>query len=168
MMSQAEKHYVLPSLVTVFILFNCGMVKGAAQPRSFPLPVGLPTVGFGACPEVKVVTSFQTSLYLGDWYAAYANPTLFQSELTACSRARYSLNDDGTVGVFNSGQSAWGVYEEICGFAVQPDSDKGALAVQFFNDRAPENPDPNYNILATDYVSYATVYSCTDILGFMR
>ena len=87
--------------------------------------------------------------------------------MTACSRARYNLNDDMTVGVFNSGQSAWGVYEEICGFAVQPDPDKGALDVVFMRNRAPDEPDPNYNILATDYVSYATVYSCTDILGFM-
>ena len=158
-----------PLLITIW--FTCGMVHGSpllnAEPRSITLG-GRPTIDFGNCPQVQVVTSFQTSQYLGDWYAAYANPTSFQSELTACSRARYSLNDDGTVGVFNSGQSAWGVYEEICGFAVQPDSDKGALAVQFFNDRAPENPDPNYKILATDYVSYATVYSCTDILGFMR
>ena len=94
-----------------------------------------------------------------------------QSEDTSCSRARYSLNDDGTVGVFNSGTSAWGWYEEICGYAVQPNSDEGALAVQFFGvGSAPDNPTPNYNILATDYVSYATVYSCTDVLdlGILR
>ena len=80
-----------------------GPTQGAAKSRA-SLPVGLPTVDFGTCPEVKVVTPFTPALYTGDWYAAYANPTWFQSEATSCSRARYSLNDDGTVGVFNSGQ----------------------------------------------------------------
>ena len=46
--------------------------------------------------------------YLGFWYAAYTNPTWFQSEETSCSRAHYTLNDDGSIGVFNSGQDPRG------------------------------------------------------------
>ena len=62
------------------------------------------------------------------------------------------------------------MYEEICGYARQPNADEGALAVTFFANSGlvPETEEPNYHILATDYVSYSTVYSCTPILGFMR
>ena len=48
--------------------------------------------------------------YLGDWYAAYANPTWFQTEETSCSRARYTPNDDGSIGGFNSGEDQSGRY----------------------------------------------------------
>ena len=79
MLHQAMKH-------SIVILFSCGLVRGTpllnADPRSLT-PGGRPNIDFGTCPEVQVVTSFQTSQYLGDWYAAYANPTWFQSELTA-------------------------------------------------------------------------------------
>ena len=157
----------------IIVLFACGMVNGTplleTQSRSIT-PGGRPVIDFGDCPNIQVVTGFQTSQYLGEWYAAYANPTFFQSEKTACSRASYTSQGSNIVGVWNSGTSAWGVYEEICGFAVQPDSDKGELDVQFFATQAPDQPDPNYRILATDYVSYATVYSCSKFLGlgFMR
>ena len=157
----------------IIILFAFGVAYGTplqgTQSRSITLG-GFPVIDFEDCPSVQVVTGFQTSQYLGEWYAAYANPTFFQSELTACSRASYTNQGGNIVGVWNSGTSAWGVYEEICGFAVQPDSDKGELDVQFFATHAPDQPDPNYRILATDYVSYATVYSCSKFLGlgFMR
>ena len=125
------KHHATP-LIVIFVLFSCGLVHGTpmlnAEPRTVTLG-GRPNIDFGTCPEVQVVTSFQTSQYLGDWYAAYANPTFFQSELTACSRARYTLNDDGTVGVFNSGESSWGWYEEICGFASQPNAGTNCIKI---------------------------------------
>ena len=153
------------SIVLCVLSTTVGMV--IQEPRTLTLG-GRPNLDFGKCPEVRIVQNFQTDQFLGDWYASYANPTWFQSELTTCSRARYTLNNDGTVGVFNSGTNPSGKYEEICGFAAQPYPNEGALEVVFFSRKLPENPTPNYLILGTDYTSYATIYSCSQILGIFR
>jgi apolipoprotein D and lipocalin family protein len=70
--------------------------------------VGLSLVMVVACGPIAsvldppaVVPSVELSRYLGKWYEIAHYPTFFQAGC-ASSIAEYSLNADGTVGVFNS------------------------------------------------------------------
>ena len=42
--------------------------------------------------------------YQGDWFTQYTTPTSDQSPASSCQRARYTPNQDGTFGVWNTGQ----------------------------------------------------------------
>ena len=87
-------------------------------------------------------------------------PPTFQPDGTTCVRAQYGQRKDGTVSVYNSGTNPQGQFTEICGIAYQtePQKSPGDLAVQF-----PVSPmDGPYQVLDTDYYTYAVVFSCTD------
>ena len=120
----------------------------------------------GGCPKVHVVQDFNVTAFLGDWYTQYTSPYWFQSEDHTCQRARYNDNGDGTVGVFNTGGNPNGDYEEVCFFAAPAKGydGQGAFAVQGGGPNIPVWA--NYKVLSTDYTSYATVFTCLDLIFF--
>lgn len=83
--------------------------------------------------NVKVVTPFDLSRYLGKWYEIARLDHSFERDMNRVT-AQYSLNVDGSVNVLNRGfntkEQAW---DEAIGRAeLTQGPDKGALKVSFF------------------------------------
>ena len=69
---------------------------------------------------------------MGDWYQVRGIPTFFSPPGSNCIRARYGVNDDGTVSVYNVLNYPNGEFGEICGFAFAPNPEEpGDLEVHF-------------------------------------
>uniref|UniRef100_A0A182UP05 Apolipoprotein D n=2 Tax=Anopheles merus TaxID=30066 RepID=A0A182UP05_ANOME len=144
-------------------------------PRWAGIGVGLLTVllllgveaqvpGFGKCPKVPVVENFDTYAYLGRWYEQEKYPFFFELG-GKCITADYSLNPDGTIGVLNTQKnSITGNENSIVGSARIVQSAR--LAVRFPS--APFNVEAPYWVVGTDYKTFAVVYACSDLRGFIN
>lgn len=124
----------------------------------------LPFLGVACSSSDDIVTTTVSQLdlekYVGQWYEIARFDHRFERGLVGCM-ANYSINDDGTIKVLNTGyeDSLDGKYKESEGKARRPDDSKpGQLEVSFFLWFYSE-----YNVmeLADDY-RYALVGSKTD------
>lgn len=125
----------------------------------------------GQCDESRdVVQDFQVVGYLGVWYEQERYEQEFQVEFD-CVTATYSLNDNATVQVLNENLSINNEFmpTSILGWAAPsfPDEEplQAKLNVSFFgqlNDRV------NYQVLATDYVTYSLIWSCYNIDEYVK
>ena len=117
------------------------------------------------CPtSFSTISSFDATSYLGRWYEVSSDSwNIFQLN-GQCITATYSSMDDGDVKVVNRGWFWWFFfsYYSIEGKARALSNGNGELAVDFniFNDDRLSGAS-NYNILSTDYTSYALVYACS-------
>jgi len=118
----------------------------------------------GNCPSVTTKLDFEPALYLGDWYQQQGTRTFYIPEEANCIKATYGDNDDGSISVHNivsRPMPAW-MTVETCGYATETDVG-GILELHFPFNSAPGD----YEILDTDYDSYACVWSCYPLpLGF--
>ncbi|XP_014214465.1 apolipoprotein D [Copidosoma floridanum] len=118
----------------------------------------------GGCPKAETQPNFDPSKYLGKWYEAERYFAIFEFG-GKCVTATYSLNDNGTVSVFNRQISSLsGVESSIEGLAFQKSPDKAKLSVSFPS--LPVQFDAPYWVLDTDYTSYGVVWSCVDFSIF--
>ena len=125
----------------------------------------LPGVTFGArCPTHDVVHDFDAEAYFGNWYEGAVTKN-FKKKLHEgeCTYAIYGANEDGTISVDNSDQlGSAGAFEprnHVTGYA-KPKDDSGDARLVVHLTPAPV-PGP-YDVLKTDYTSYALIYSCQD------
>ena len=87
---------------------------------------------WGRCPKVSVKSDFELDRYLGTWYEIARYPAPFESFDDRCTTAQYSLLDDGSVSVYNSGMRPDGSLYDAEGVARAPDEDEPAkLKVRF-------------------------------------
>merc|ERR1712232_500429 len=115
------------------------------------------------CPDVPVVSPFDVASYLGVWYEIATTPT---SEITFerdcyCTRANYTLQNDGTVLVQNSCNIGGidGQVDIANGTAIITDPNEPAkLSVSFGGAYYA----PYWVIINDDYQN-AVVWSCTSI-----
>ncbi|CAF4011533.1 unnamed protein product [Rotaria magnacalcarata] len=85
----------------------------------------------GKCPNITTQSNFNVSQYAGLWYEAYRNTILFELG-TKCVNATYTLNSDGSIGVWNQAVKFFGSRTSINGTAkVKNASEPGALSVTF-------------------------------------
>lgn len=139
---------------------------------SFSLPtlvlvVVLCLAGFGLakqCPNVNAVTDLNVLKYLGLWYEISTTPTsrdLFERNCF-CTRANYSLNNDGTILVDNTCNlgSIQGPEQSAIGKAVPDPSNPAKLNVTF----GPSPPAPYWVIILDPNYQYAVVWSCEAVL----
>ncbi|KAI5642834.1 lipocalin / cytosolic fatty-acid binding protein family domain-containing protein [Phthorimaea operculella] len=109
----------------------------------------------GQCdPNITVTPNFNAADYLGKWYLVETYHSDFQ--IGDCNDATYSLNDDGSVLVFNT-EVIDQRLDTITGNAVVVDNAK--LSVTF--PTAPVATD--YWVLDTDYTTFSLVYSCVNL-----
>jgi len=109
--------------------------------------------------SIRGIPNFNPSAYEGPWIevARYPQPT----QAGQCNRASYTPIAGGAVSLINS-QIVNGELATIQGVAVVArDDGTGQLEVSFSVNN--EIRRSNYYVLATDYLSYALVYSCANV-----
>jgi len=127
------------------------MKRLLAKTKLLLLTLSLPL--FSAC-GVETVSYVDIQRYMGLWYQIAANPAFFNEGLVGVT-AEYSLNDDGSVKVINTGYvgSLDGEIDQIEGTAEVVDTVTNAsLKVSFPGQ--PDLPFPNYLIVILDEVDY--------------
>lgn len=112
--------------------------------------------GFGACPVAKAVESLDVKNYVGLWYEI-ARDSSISFETGDCVTAQYALLEDGTLSVKNSEVKPDGTLNIVNGSAYCEADGSGNCHVRFSS----LQPWGDYRVLATDYVSYSVIYSCT-------
>ena len=113
---------------------------------------------FGTCPTFTTKSGFTLASYLGTWYEYQRDRWTWYELNSDCTTATYSLNSDGSVAVKNRCEN--NIYCYLWR-KIQPDGKatcSGAECKVTFSDAEPTNY--NYNVIDTDYTSYAVVYSC--------
>ncbi|KAH8238911.1 hypothetical protein KR038_006202, partial [Drosophila bunnanda] len=141
-------HRYSSQLALLFLLAANGVYLGNAQ---VPFP--------GKCPDVKVMDTFDVEAYMGIWYEQSKYPFAFEIG-KKCIYANYGIIDNSTVSVVNSAINRFtGLPTNITGKAkvIAP----AQLAVAFYPNQ--QLTKANYQVLGTDYESYAVVYSCTNV-----
>ena len=122
--------------------------------------LGLTSAGFakGSCPKVALQENFDVSSYTGVWYEQ-ARDKAFPQEKFDCNTASYSLNNDNSLKVHNQEYDfTSGKFNDIIGKATCDAKDKSRCKVDFNLGFAGD-----YRVVATDYTSYAIVYSCEEV-----
>ena len=125
------------------------------------LAIAGPRWGEKTCPEFEPMTGVDLKRYAGRWYEIVRDRATPFELLMSCVTADYSIEDDGTLGVTNSGYRNNNGWSSSNGIA-SPAGD--GLKVSF--EGMPEIGDePNYFVLDTDYETYSVVYSCGNFAG---
>ena len=103
-----------------------------------------------APPKTSTVASVDVERYLGTWYEVASVKQFFSAGLVG-STATYSLNPDGSIKVFNSGNYffAGGPLSTITGSAIPVDSTNARLNVSFTGSNSAQPPG-NYWIVDLD------------------
>jgi len=112
----------------------------------------------GACPNVATKEAFDYKQYAGVWYEIKRMPVIFEAGMT-CVQAEYGEISEGLVSVRNTAYLANGAVTDISGTATEPFPDQpGYLEVKF-----PYRPPADYRVLDTDYTTFTSIYSCTNV-----
>merc|ERR1712042_351619 len=107
------------------------------------------------CPRVQLMPNFSTRKFMGVWYEIQAQPNEFQ-EVKACLKSDYRSNGE-LVAVSSRGLNARG----------QPTTKTSRMKItsnpaRMITDFIP-GFSPPYEVLATDYTTYACVHSCLTV-----
>ncbi|XP_045533463.1 uncharacterized protein LOC123720756 isoform X3 [Pieris brassicae] len=124
-----------------------------------PPPGPYPVIFRGQCdPNITTVPKFEASRYLNLWHNIESYPSTFQTG--TCNNAFYSAGTTSDVDVYNT-QVIDRQLDTIRGTAnLAGDPDVGKLIVSFPIAGTNQTTSTDYLILATDYISYALVYTC--------
>jgi len=119
-------------------------------------------ISLGRCEDVEYgLDSLELNRYLGTWYElARAKSIPFQKG--DCTQATYSLNEDGSVRV-NNIEVVDGKQRGVIGRAVKTDNEF-RFKVSFSDTFWGKLFKGDYQVVDTDYDSYAIVYSCTNLV----
>lgn len=120
----------------------------------------------GGCPkEYSPMKDFDISRYAGTWYEIARDKWTPFEFLQSCDMADYTLHEDKTVTVHNSGWRPIQGWSDVTGTAVQADSGDASLVVTFGDHVPSSGGKPNYTVLDTDYETYSIIYACGGFLN---
>ena len=124
---------------------------------------------FNSCENSPIQHDFDLAKYAGKWYQIAINKTAYKNQNGDCTYALYTDNGDGSVHVDNSEQKSDDQGNLLPRTGIQgtakprgDDPTLGKLEVRL-GDMPFWAP---YDVVDTDYDSYAVVHSCTNIAGF--
>ncbi|KAG5675122.1 hypothetical protein PVAND_005051 [Polypedilum vanderplanki] len=127
--------------------------------------------GFGSCPRVKVMDTFDVAQFAGTWYytASYPDKMMLNSRcaVTTFTLAITAIDSNGSILIndYNLFRKfvTLGKEKKYLGSAKLITS--GVLGVNY-----PASPKANlyYNILDTDYYNYAVIFSCDNYYGVVN
>eukprot|EP00354_Favella_ehrenbergii_P009814 CAMPEP_0170463206 /NCGR_PEP_ID=MMETSP0123-20130129/8411_1 /TAXON_ID=182087 /ORGANISM="Favella ehrenbergii, Strain Fehren 1" /LENGTH=219 /DNA_ID=CAMNT_0010728593 /DNA_START=28 /DNA_END=687 /DNA_ORIENTATION=- len=122
------------------------------------------TLRFKGCPdEVKVQETFDADRYSGTWFEIVRDKWTPYELGQTCVTAQYTVREDKSIEVFNSGYTPLLGWGGGTASALQPEGRTDAgLIVNFYEEPKPTDV-ANYRIIETDYDNYSIVYSCEDI-----
>ena len=110
----------------------------------------------GQCGTPALQSNFDATKYTGTWFQA-AKDKNSPFENGNCEQARYTINADGTLRVFNS------QYDNSTQEIITADGTAWCngpqCAVKFFW----FSPSADYRVMDTDYENYALIYACNDV-----
>jgi len=122
-----------------------------------------PVVIWGeGCPTVSGKANFEVARYVGQWYQIIALPFLFASSSDTCTWAKYTLLENGNIGVNNTQINSDGKRTGVTGEAAPIEGESGELDVEFFT-KPSTTASPNYFVLDTDYTEFAYVWGCSSL-----
>ncbi len=113
-------------------------------------------ISAGQCGTPALQENFDATKYVGTWFQV-AKDKNSPFENGNCEQARYSINADGTLRVFNS-QFDNSTQEIITADGVAK-CDGPQCSVKFYW----FSPSADYRVMTTDYENYALVYACNDV-----
>ncbi|XP_037537756.1 apolipoprotein D-like [Nematolebias whitei] len=113
---------------------------------------------WGPCPEPEVQPAFSLQQFTGRWFEIAKLPAQF--EKGRCIETNFTLRTDTSVRVVSS-EVQKGQVRKIEGTGIVVDPKNPAKLGISYSYVLPYSP---YWILSTDYVTFALVYSCTDVL----
>ncbi|XP_063741376.1 apolipoprotein Da, duplicate 1 [Eleginops maclovinus] len=113
---------------------------------------------WGPCPDPAVQPAFILKQFMGRWFEIAKLPAQF--EKGRCIETNFTLKTDNSIRVVSS-EILKAEQRKIEGTGVIEDIKNPAKLGISYSTVLPYSP---YWILSTDYVNFALVYSCTDIL----
>ena len=122
-------------------------------------------IQWGRCPAVNSkISALELGKYLGHWYEVGRAKTIpFQKG--DCDQATYSLNEDGSVRVFNTELREGGKWTTALGRATTTQIPY-QLEITFSESWIGKLFKGDYRVIDTDYDSFSLVYSCSDFILF--
>ena len=110
----------------------------------------------GSCSQVELQANFDATRYTGAWFQV-AKDAESPFENGVCEQARYAINPDGTLNVFNTQFDNASQTIETANGTAWCNGPQCSVSFFWFS------PTADYRVVATDYENYALVYACNDL-----
>ncbi|CAG2111971.1 unnamed protein product [Medioppia subpectinata] len=113
-----------------------------------------------SCPPIQSMGNMNGESLMGLWYELERFSDVYEA-LFKCQTANYTMMANGTIDIVNTGYTYIGEYPVVYQGYGTPQSNNTSNVSVVFPKFKPMNAD--ILVVATDYTSYAVMYSCSDL-----